>query len=457
LDRKSTNKSSVIHHIGQDDPGNILVSSSSGLWKIDLEGKIEQLSKEAIQKVYTKGRSIYTLSTKKGISKYQQGKLNSVLSIPDIEYRDLLVYNDTIVVATSKGLYALVKNSPILLTEEVFLKVEKLEDAVFMLSPNSISQLDGGVVKKLAQWSSFEAQDVEIDQSGVFWITSTYGQLISFDNLNYRKYTRDNNINLDKINSLLLDNEGILWLSGAPGVLGVNTTLPFVYYDQTTGLPSSKISGLAFVKNQIVTFSENSTKVSFIDKNGIMKSVSTPLANGVKYVFSDKLTLYFVDSNNTLWSYEEGRFSSISQFKSTVIYAFDNRKEGFVILENGQLFKTSANAVSLMGNYAIPKEIKKADFKEGTLWVLDPEGTFTSFTPSGDKSTFKPPRQGFKINDFYRNQGDTVYLATNQGIAIYSSANQTKINFIGSKQGLNSDNVSLVHQDGAGQHYFGSQ
>lgn len=444
-------KSSVIYNIIQDDPGNILVSSSSGLWKIDVVGKIEQLSNETIQKVYSKGRAIYTLSTKNGISKFQNGKLNSILSIPDIEYFDFVIHNDSILIATSQGLYSLAKNTPTLLTEEVFIKIDKQEEVIFMLNPKGLSQLENGIVKKITDWSDFDALDVELDQTGMFWIISVDGQLISFDNLNFKRYNRDNNINLDKINSLLLDSEGILWLSGAPGILGVNTTLPFVYYDQSTGLPSSKISGLAFVKNQIVTFSESSKKVSFIDKNGAIKSVVTPVYEGITHVFSDNQTIYFIDKSNTLWDYQRDVFSSITQFKSRVVYTFDNRIESFVVLEDGQLFKPSANDVALLGNYNIPNKIKKADFKEGTLWVLDAEGAFTFFTPSGDKSIFKAPKEGFKINDFYRNLGDTVYLATNQGIGIYSSEDQTNIKFINTTQGLISNNVSLIHQDGSGQ------
>lgn len=440
-------RSSSIYDIVESEHGNIFVASSSGLWQIDDQGKVEHLFADPVNKIYPDGQSVIILSHSMGISRYHNTKLSPLLSIPQIQYHDILFKNDSLLVATSAGLYVMLEDQQQILSKEEFLQLEMFDDKVYLLKENGLKTLDGNDFKEVAKWNDFKAIDLAIDPSGTYWLATGNGQLVNFDNLSFRKYSKENNISLTKTNSLFFDKEGMLWLSGVPGVLGINISLPFTYFDYETGLASRSVSGVAFAANQIISYSNDSKTISRIDKNRQIKKIETPVNAGVEFVFSTNQSIYLVDNANVLWSYEGGRFTNVNQFKSPVTYTFENKRDGFVLLENGQLFKTSANAVSLIGNYNIPEKIQKASFSNGSLCVLDTEGSLMFFTSSGDKEQLKLPGTDLQINDFYKNQGDTLYLATNKGIAIYSSTFSDTVRFIGTRQGLNNENINMVYQD----------
>ncbi|MCF8243400.1 MAG: hypothetical protein K9J16_18645, partial [Melioribacteraceae bacterium] len=262
-----------------------------------------------------------------------------------------------------------------------------------------------------------------------YLVVGTYGEGLNFFNgSKFTEFDKEDGLSDDYVYSLLLDDDGKVWIGTSNG-LNVFDGKSFTVYTSQEGLSDNAIWSLAKLNDQILIgteygitiYNKSDEKFSQINNEDINNSVIWDMYYGADNVL-------YIGTDNGLYTAEEGNLSNIKKtddFNTLMIYKITQDSDTNLLLgssngvyiQTGNTFKNITNKNGLPDNeiYDIKEEEK------GMFWI----GSYKGLSKIVDgKVAFVSPRfQNNSIWTIIYDNEQNLWISGDDGLYILKNDN----------------------------------
>lgn len=418
----------------------------------------------------------------------------------------ILVFNNKILLSTSKGVFQFVNNiwSPFILTGSSVNDMFVSGTSLLLITNDQVYQYSGSQLTKIYENTALSFNSVTVANDGTIYIATSSG-LMQLKN-SITKIIHPDGPGSNTFINLSVDLSGVLWVATGKDVSGKgflkfngsNWTnynklnypqLPSNGYYNVYAAPDSAIylsnwgNGVTIFKNNSFTFYNTSNSpLPGISKSSIWAAISDIKTDskGNSWILSDEAVpsnpLNALTTQNKWYSYSFSNFSISSNITGSLLVD-QNDTKWFVVSGNGAgLYyfnenKTFDNLNDDTEGYLSHNDgllslssdvLSLALDKNGYLWIGNDNGLNTILDPSRPKSTlvsnYGLAVSGQTINCIAIDALNNKWIGTTQGVFVLSSDGTQLLNQYNSDNSPIPDNniVSIATDDKSGIIYIGT-
>ena len=277
-----------------------------------------------------------------------------------------------------------------------------------------------------------------IDNNGVLWIGDSNQGLISFDGANFKRYDLRNGLAGNNVYDIYIEDNNHMWIGTESGVstFDGNNFKILHEYDNSQALNNSEVSSIAKSKDGIYFFGQGVRGVVVYDPSSFRNIEE---ADGFK---NGQVGRIRYDNSNNLWISQWNGGGGLSMLENEQITKRitiddglpDSRVTDFVFSKNNDLWIGTPSGLAI---YDLDKDkirtfTKKDGLQDETIrsLALDKNGIIWCYTPSGliryDGETFTlynqddglvRPRNIGRVN--IDKKGNVIYATYGSGFSIF--------------------------------------
>jgi two-component sensor histidine kinase/ligand-binding sensor domain-containing protein len=261
------------------------------------------------------------------------------------------------------------------------------------------------------------------DERGYLWVGTYGGGLGRFDGLNFREYALKDGLPGQIVSALAKDSAGNLWVGTTWGGVSWFDGKQFHTYNKTNGLSTNEISSLMATSNGMWIGTPKGGIYEYALNTKVFRRFS--MLTGVNCMYRD--------NNGIIWaSCDEG------------ITRFENEKHLLIDLPKTINFKLEINQI--------------ISDRSGVLYIAHSKGLL-AYDPSKNaflENELTKATTDFAINTILVTRENTILLGFQNGVLWRYFPESSRIEKIGTTNGLVSGGIKSLYQDQTGQVWIGT-
>ena len=270
------------------------------------------------------------------------------------------------------------------------------------------------------------------DRYGALWIATREHGLLTFHNGEVMRFDSPVPFPTQKVNCLLLDQQGDLWAGGDDGVV-CHHDGTFVRYGQAEGLQVTNVRDMTLGPDGVIWIGGDGAGLSAFSAGKFVEQIALK-GRSVNAILADRSGGLWVGTNRALLRQEPNREWSPVSFEGVSPGAFEclaQSREGAVWAgtRNGlfRLFESRIEAFQIRDGLSQSTVLTILEDHEGSLWV----GTKNGLNQFVDRRTLPlTEAEGLPSNEagpIVQDAAGRIWIGTHNGLARYNGRNCSRV------------------------------